>query len=248
MNSSDKKKLRPKSLTLTINLSDRYLKVQKLVDLKVQVGAKKEKIKMITRTTTTKRQKSKSHTTQTQSNLSSDKTPTSSKDTNCNLLTYNEIPAWYQDNEFILTGYRPVSKCYNRSAQSIFSCHNETFNIWSHLLFTAPTLLVGCCYFLQFYQNLFQKTTNYSSLNSPNLPILKNYAPWAMAFFYLSASSMFCCSSIFHLSLHFRRSGALQLTVSRPVALRLLKMSMGQSTPGAPYATHMFLKNCVETS
>ena len=49
------------------------------------------------------------------------------------LLDYNELPAWRQDNHFILTHYRPISNSYFTSFQSLFQLHNESVNIHSHL-------------------------------------------------------------------------------------------------------------------
>ncbi|OAL00938.1 HlyIII-domain-containing protein [Phaeosphaeriaceae sp. SRC1lsM3a] len=53
------------------------------------------------------------------------------------LLTWDEIPAWYQDNEYILSGYRAISNSYRRSLTSILGVHNETVNIFSHLIGSA---------------------------------------------------------------------------------------------------------------
>ena len=52
------------------------------------------------------------------------------------LLTYNALPAWRRDNQFILTNYRPESYSYAKSFQSLFYLHNESVNIHSHLLGT----------------------------------------------------------------------------------------------------------------
>ena len=41
---------------------------------------------------------------------------------------------WQKDNEFILSSYRKASYSLDRSLKSIWSIHNETVNIWSHLL------------------------------------------------------------------------------------------------------------------
>ncbi|TIB85481.1 HlyIII-domain-containing protein [Wallemia mellicola] len=50
------------------------------------------------------------------------------------LLTYNDIPEWMKDNNFITHGYRPVSHSVKQSLRSIFnSIHNESLNIHSHL-------------------------------------------------------------------------------------------------------------------
>lgn len=50
------------------------------------------------------------------------------------LLTYNDIPEWMKDNNYITHGYRPVSNSVKQSLQSIFNrIHNESINIHSHL-------------------------------------------------------------------------------------------------------------------
>jgi adiponectin receptor len=50
------------------------------------------------------------------------------------LLRWNDLPSWQQDNEFILTGYRPVSGSFQKSLSSLQHVHNEIVNIYSHLL------------------------------------------------------------------------------------------------------------------
>ena len=49
------------------------------------------------------------------------------------LLDYFHIPEWYKYNSHIVYGYRPTSN-FKKLTASIFSIHNETFNIWTHLL------------------------------------------------------------------------------------------------------------------
>lgn len=49
------------------------------------------------------------------------------------LLKYDELPAWRQDNHYILTHYRPISNSFFTSFQSLFQLHNESVNIHSHL-------------------------------------------------------------------------------------------------------------------
>ncbi|EME88842.1 uncharacterized protein MYCFIDRAFT_35624 [Pseudocercospora fijiensis CIRAD86] len=49
-------------------------------------------------------------------------------------ILWSQLPEWMQDNQFIHSGYRPPSNSYARSAASIGSWHNETINIWSHLI------------------------------------------------------------------------------------------------------------------
>jgi hypothetical protein len=48
--------------------------------------------------------------------------------------TFDQLPDWLKDNEYLLTGHRPplpsVSECF----KSIWSLHTETGNIWTHLI------------------------------------------------------------------------------------------------------------------
>ncbi|KAF2265418.1 HlyIII-domain-containing protein [Lojkania enalia] len=53
---------------------------------------------------------------------------------NSHLLTFEELPKWYQDNPHIQTCYRPVSNSYNSCIHSLTYLHNETMNIYTHLL------------------------------------------------------------------------------------------------------------------
>ena len=50
------------------------------------------------------------------------------------LVDWKELLPWQKDNEFILTGYRQASFSVKHSVSSIFRVHNETVNIWTHLL------------------------------------------------------------------------------------------------------------------
>jgi adiponectin receptor len=49
------------------------------------------------------------------------------------LIQYNDLPEWYQDNNLITEGYRAPNPNYSELINSIFSLHNETANIWSHI-------------------------------------------------------------------------------------------------------------------
>ncbi|KAJ8060950.1 hypothetical protein OCU04_010029 [Sclerotinia nivalis] len=49
------------------------------------------------------------------------------------VMRWDEVAEWRQDNEYILTGYRPETKSSFRSIRSVFNVHNETVNIHSHL-------------------------------------------------------------------------------------------------------------------
>mmetsp|Transcript_15593 Transcript_15593/g.26845 ORF Transcript_15593/g.26845 Transcript_15593/m.26845 type:complete len:369 (-) Transcript_15593:49-1155(-) len=49
------------------------------------------------------------------------------------LHAIHEVPDWVRDNEYILTGYR-VHFSFGLCLRSLFRIHNETVNVWSHLL------------------------------------------------------------------------------------------------------------------
>ncbi|KAI9054322.1 hypothetical protein LZ554_001488 [Drepanopeziza brunnea f. sp. 'monogermtubi'] len=63
------------------------------------------------------------------------------------LLTWDEIEFWQQDNEYITSGYRAPSRSIYKSLKSLCRIHNETVNIYSHLLgallFTSLPLLIS---------------------------------------------------------------------------------------------------------
>ncbi|GFF46081.1 ADIPOR-like receptor SPBC12C2.09c [Aspergillus lentulus] len=66
------------------------------------------------------------------------------------LLHWDDLPHWQRDNHHIHTGYRPASFSFLVSFQSLTYLHNETVNIYSHLL---PSLLsIPAAYLL--YQEL----------------------------------------------------------------------------------------------
>lgn len=50
------------------------------------------------------------------------------------LVLWEDLPAWRRDNAFILTGYRADSGSYLGSARSLLYLHNESVNIWTHLV------------------------------------------------------------------------------------------------------------------
>lgn len=53
-----------------------------------------------------------------------------------NALTvlWDDLPSWQQDNHYIHSGYRPASGSFQKSFASLGFIHNETVNIYSHLL------------------------------------------------------------------------------------------------------------------
>jgi len=59
------------------------------------------------------------------------------------LVHWDELEDWRQDNHFIHTGYRTTSNSFARSARSLLYLHNESVNIWTHLLGAVFFTLAG---------------------------------------------------------------------------------------------------------
>ena len=60
------------------------------------------------------------------------------------------MPAWEVDNEYILTGYRLRYHTFKEVALTLFRCHNETFNVCSHLLDSLAAIsviIIILCYY-----------------------------------------------------------------------------------------------------
>ncbi|KAK0609222.1 hemolysin-III related-domain-containing protein [Bombardia bombarda] len=50
------------------------------------------------------------------------------------LLSFDELPEWHKDNQYIREGYRPISGSAAVSFRSLLYLHNETINIYTHLI------------------------------------------------------------------------------------------------------------------
>jgi adiponectin receptor len=99
------------------------------------------------------------------------------------LLSFNQLPQWHQDNEFILHGYRSISGSGWVSFRSWLYIHNESVNIYSHLV---PTIifLLSEWYLLQYLQS------QYSSITIVDIFIF--------SFFLLTVIVCFGFSTIYH--------------------------------------------------
>lgn len=74
------------------------------------------------------------------------------------LLSYDEIPLWYQDNECIRHGYRPVMNDINTCFESWTYLHNETANIYSHLL-PAFLAILGHGFMYEYFSRYYPEAT-----------------------------------------------------------------------------------------
>ncbi|CAH0021536.1 unnamed protein product [Clonostachys rhizophaga] len=72
------------------------------------------------------------------------------------LLSVTEIPSWYSNNSFVRSGYRPVTQSVSRCVQSLAYLHNETVNIYTHLV-PALVSLAASFFFHAFFLSNYPK-------------------------------------------------------------------------------------------
>jgi adiponectin receptor len=73
-------------------------------------------------------------------------------------VSWSEIEPWQRDNHYIHTGYRPTSNSFYRSFASLSYIHNETVNIYTHLL-GAFASLISAAYMFSLIKPRYEKAT-----------------------------------------------------------------------------------------
>lgn len=63
-------------------------------------------------------------------------------------VLWDDLPDWQRDNQFIRSGYRPESKSFKKSFASLGYIHNETVNIFSHLIPAIGFLIIAASLYL----------------------------------------------------------------------------------------------------
>jgi hypothetical protein len=58
----------------------------------------------------------------------------------------DDVPEHFKDNDYIKTGYRLHYVGFKEIFGTMFMCHNETFNVWSH--FAAKLMFLGFIAFI----------------------------------------------------------------------------------------------------
>ncbi|MCJ1330288.1 hypothetical protein MMC10_006971 [Thelotrema lepadinum] len=101
-------------------------------------------------------------------------------------LEYDQLPPWLQDNAYIKTSYRPPSYSIFLSLRSIFSVHNETVNIQTHLF--------GAFFFARLSMTSFP--LHLPSPPFPQLTLPPSSAP--LLPFYIGAVSCLTLSGLYH--------------------------------------------------
>ncbi|KAG0068493.1 hypothetical protein BGZ89_004639 [Linnemannia elongata] len=59
------------------------------------------------------------------------------------ICCWDELPPWMKDNPAIVTGYRRPTHSYSKTIASLGYLHNESVNIWSHLLGAITFVIVA---------------------------------------------------------------------------------------------------------
>lgn len=97
------------------------------------------------------------------------------------LLTYEELPVPWRDNPYIIRGYR-FSKSYTDCVVSMAKIHNETCNIWTHLVGFIIMVLFA----------FFHYPTTLSWTNSTTMDKI------TMIIFLVAAMKCLVCSTVWH--------------------------------------------------
>ncbi|KAG0372910.1 hypothetical protein BGX24_012426 [Mortierella sp. AD032] len=98
------------------------------------------------------------------------------------LLRFEELPKEWQSNPYILTGYRFLSS-KRQCLKSIFRIHNETCNIWTHMLGLLGLIALGL-------------HIHTSVLGTSTTTTLYDHA--VFLFFFVAASECLISSTLYH--------------------------------------------------
>ncbi|KIW08217.1 uncharacterized protein PV09_01145 [Verruconis gallopava] len=106
-------------------------------------------------------------------------------------LLWHEIEEWQRDNVFIRRGYRPASNSFKKSAKSLAYLHNETVNIYTHLIGAVVSALA----FFWLYSIIHPR---YESATTQDVLVF--------SCFFLGATACLGLSAAFHLFSNHSRS------------------------------------------
>lgn len=109
------------------------------------------------------------------------------------LLTYDELPQPWRHNPYIRRGYRFCEK-YTSCAVSVVTLHNETCNIWTHLLGFVVMIFIA---FFHYPTTLSWTNSNWSD-------------KLTMITFLLAAAKCLFCSTIWHTCNGISHAGQVQ--------------------------------------
>ncbi|KAM0748808.1 HlyIII-domain-containing protein [Meredithblackwellia eburnea MCA 4105] len=133
-------------------------------------------------------------------------------------LGIHEIEAWRRDNPAILTGWRREMKEWKEVRETLWEWHNETVNIWSHIIGSLLGLvtLLACLHVSLSPQLPFESASSTPSLSlsfiqsllHPPIPLPSlqlSSVTWidtsVFTLLYAGSAICFAASAFFHLSL-----------------------------------------------
>ena len=108
------------------------------------------------------------------------------------MVTFNSLPDWQQDNEYLKTHHRVATHSFRRSFKTLFSVHTETVNIWSHVI--AFFLCLFLC--VKAFILGDEVAKEIWDVNISDLPLSDKLMVFL---FLLSSMGLFLCSFLFHL-------------------------------------------------
>ena len=96
--------------------------------------------------------------------------------------SFLEAPKFMQDNEYIKGGYLLNCTNFKKTFKSLFMCHNETINIWSHILSAIFffALLFYTSIFISNYKSQLNKLKNDITLVEQKVESLYDESPNVM--------------------------------------------------------------------
>lgn len=72
------------------------------------------------------------------------KAPRNQPKTEVRTLKWHEVPKWQVDSIYIFSGYRPANADYLEVFSSLTFLHNETYNVYTHLIGALLLPLIAC--------------------------------------------------------------------------------------------------------
>ena len=113
-------------------------------------------------------------------------------DSNLLVCSFIEAPKFMQDNEYIKGGYLLNCTTFKKTFKSLFMCHNETINIWTHLLSAIFffALIFYTSIFISNYKSQLNKLKNDIALAEQKVESLYSESPNVMNNTYYSIKDL----------------------------------------------------------
>lgn len=113
-------------------------------------------------------------------------------DSNLLVGSFIEAPKFMQDNEYIKGGYLLNCTTFKKTFKSLFMCHNETINIWTHLLSAIFffALIFYTSIFISNYKSQLNKLKNDIALAEQKVESLYSESPNVMNNTYYSIKDL----------------------------------------------------------